>query len=91
MFRVHRWIGLFAACSALAFVAEVGLAQTRTEEARPRPQAAAAYREDPSERAPVAMPELPGGAEELLGLSVLAAILYGLRASELGRHSRPSS
>lgn len=88
MFRMHRWIGIFAVLCACAFIAEVGLAQARTESAGVDPSPV--YREGPLGAAPPSLPELPRGAEELLGLSVLAAILYGLRVADLGRDSRSS-
>ena len=47
------------------------------------------YHDGPVNSVPVRAPARAAGAEELLGLSALAAILYGLRVSDLGRASRP--
>ena len=52
------------------------------------PVVAESYQPGPlASRAPAVSPTLPDGVEELLGLSVLAAFLYGFRASGLARSS----
>ncbi len=86
--RRLRWIGFLALLGGLALVAQVAFARD-FEVHGSRPAASAVpYHEGPVDSAPVRAPRRPAGADELIGLSVLAAILYGLRASDLGRASR---
>ena len=87
--RVGGWIAGFALLCALAFFVQVGLAQARADTGS-AVVAAEAYLPGPVDARPSPPLELPRGAEELLGLSVLAGIGYGLRASALGRRSRSS-
>ena len=85
MHRVRRWVPIVA---MLAFVGclfefEAGLAHGSEA-----PRFAAAYREGPlDQRSSLPSLELPSNADELLGLGVLAAILYGFRVSGLARKS----
>ncbi len=81
------WIALLALLGGLALAAQVAFA--RDFEARgARPTASAVpYRDGLVDSVPVRAPARPAGADELLGLSVLAGILYGLRVSGLGRAS----
>ncbi|MAG32095.1 MAG: hypothetical protein CL908_14525 [Deltaproteobacteria bacterium] len=83
-------------CSLVAIVCLVGLA-ARGELAQDSPGSAThpagasaslePYRPGPLDVPPsIAIPDLPSGAEELLALGFLAALLYGLRASGLARH-----
>ena len=88
--RAQRWIGFVAFSCGLAFLAEVGLAEAGTESFLRASPPLAAYREGARAGAPAVPPELPEGAEELLGLSVLAVVLYGMRAADLGGGSRSS-
>ena len=90
MLRSRRLLGVVALLCLLGSGAQVGIADParasgdgdRVEFSTARP-----YQQGPLEpRDRGLMPDLPRGAEELLGLSVLAAILYGLRASGLARN-----
>ena len=91
MIRSRRLFGLVAMLCLLGFAFEVGvagLARAGEDTGRLVPSASRPYHQGPLEtRETFAAPEMPRGAEELLGLSVLAAILYGLRASGLARES----
>jgi hypothetical protein len=81
-------------CVFLVGIAGLARASAGTGKAGEAGQAAAIarpYQQGPLEtRDFVVTPDLPHGAEELLGLSVLAAFLYGLRASGLARESERS-
>jgi len=77
MLRSRRILALAAVAATLWLALEVRLARAEDAEASLRPSIPAAE--------PAATLDLPRGSEELLGLGLLAAILYGLRASELGR------
>jgi hypothetical protein len=92
MIRSRRLFCLVALLCLVGFALQVGIAglARASEEAGSEP-VAKPYRHGPLEpRAALAIPEMPRGAEELLGLSVLAAILYGFRASGLsGESGRP--
>jgi hypothetical protein len=80
-------------CVFLVGIAGLARASAGTGKAGDEGQAAIArpYQQGPLEtRDFVVTPDLPHGAEELLGLSVLAAFLYGLRASGLARESERS-
>jgi hypothetical protein len=94
MIRSRRLFGLVAMLCLLGFSVQVGLAGLASageETGRPTSTLAQSYQQGPLEtRESVAFPDLPPGAEELLGLSVLAAVLYGLRASGLARESERS-
>ena len=94
MVRSRRLLALLALLCLLGFAAEVGvagLARASDEADRAALAVAQPYQQGPLEsRDPVSIPDLPRGAEELLGLSVLAAILYGLRASGLAHESERS-
>jgi hypothetical protein len=94
MIRSRRLFGLVAMLCLLGFSVQVGLAGLASagqEAGRPTSTLAQSYQQGPLERREsVAFPDLPPGAEELLGLSVLAAVLYGLRASGLARESERS-
>lgn len=83
--------GLFAMVCLLGFAVQVGiagLARAGEEAGRPAPTVSRPYQRGPLEMHDTfAAPDMPRGAEELLGLSVLAAILYGFRASGLARES----
>ncbi len=91
MIRSRRLFGLVAMLCLLGFSIQVGLAGLASageETGRSTSTLAQSYQQGPLEmRESVAFPDLPPGAEELLGLSVLAAVLYGLRASGLARES----
>jgi hypothetical protein len=85
---VGGWIGLLALLGGLALVALETFAGD-LEVPRSRPAALAVpYHDGPVDSVPVRAPQRPAGVDELLGLSVLAAILCGLRVSGLGRASR---
>jgi hypothetical protein len=94
MIRSRRLFGLVAMLCLLGFIVQVGLARLASageDAGRPSSGAAQSYQQGPLEtRDSVTFPDLPPGAEELLGLSVLAAVLYGLRASGLARESERS-
>jgi hypothetical protein len=94
MVRSRRLFGLIAVLCLFGFAVQVGLAGlARAGEGAGRPRSAVShpYHQGPLDtRDSVAIPDLPPGAEELLGLSVLAAVLYGLRASGLARESERS-
>jgi hypothetical protein len=94
MIRSRRLFGLVAMLCLLGFSVQVGLAGLASageEVGRPASALAQSYQQGPLEtRDSVTFPDLPPGAEELLGLSVLAAVLYGLRASGLARESERS-
>lgn len=81
----RRLLGLVVALCLIGFAAEVGLAQASRDPARAA-GSLEPYREGPL-AAPASnpIPDLPSGAEELLGLSFLVALLYGFRASGLSR------
>jgi hypothetical protein len=85
----RRLFGLFAMLCLLGSAFQVGiagLARANEELGRSAPAVVQPYQQGPLDaRDPFTIPEMPDGAEELLGLSVLAAILYGLRASGLAR------
>lgn len=91
MLRRRRLFGLAALLCFVAFAAQVaaiGLAQAsdrpHASEPRSNPPSAERYQQGPLEsRRAQTILELPSGAEEMLGLSVLAAVLYGLMASGL--------
>lgn len=90
MVRSRRLFGLAAMLCLFGFAFQIGYADLAraSEEAGPLGTLAQPYQQGPLEsRSPYAAPEMPPGAEELLGLSVIAAILYGLRASGLSRES----
>ena len=92
MVRTSRLSGVVAMLCLSGFAVQVGttgLARGASEQAaRAVPAVAQPYHRGPLEaRDSMAIPELPRGAKELLGLSVLAAILYGFRASGLARDS----
>lgn len=91
MIRSRRLFGLVAMLCLLGFTVQIvlaGLASAGEKAGRPTSAVAQSYQQGPLEsRDFVAFPVLPPGAEELLGLSVLAAVLYGLRASGLARES----
>jgi hypothetical protein len=93
MIRSRRLFGLVALLCLLGFALQIGIAglARASEEAGRSGPVAKPYRQGPLETpTALAVPEMPRGAEELLGLSVLAAILYGLRASGLsGESGRP--
>ena len=93
MIRSRRLFGLVALLCLLGFALQVGIAglARASEEPGQSGPVAKPYRQGPLETgAALAIPEMPRGAEELLGLSVLAAILYGFRASGLsGESGRP--
>lgn len=93
MIRSRRLFGLASMLCLLGFALQVGIAGlARASEGAGRSGSVAQpYHQGPHEaRGRFAIPEMPQGAEELLGLSVLAAILYGLRASGLsGESGRP--
>ena len=86
--RRCRGRGPMAAVFLVGFVVWLGIADlagARGEADRTASVIAQPYHPGPLEtRDLVATPRLPRGAEELLGLSVLAGFLYGLRASGLG-------
>ena len=90
----RRLFGLVAMLCLFGFAFQVGiagLARASVEVGRPVPAIEKPYQHGPIEsRDLFAIPEMPDGAEELLGLSVLAAILYGLRASGLAREPERS-
>jgi hypothetical protein len=96
MRRIRRSFGLLALVCLLGFVLEIGgveLARAgeviRGSSSTAPPAAAQAYQAGPREgRESDGMRALPPGAAELLGLSVLAAILYGFRVSGLARTAR---
>ena len=94
MIRSRRLFGLVAMLCLFGFTVQIGLAglASAVEKAgRPMSTVAQSYRQGPLEtRDSVTFPDLPPGAQELLGLSVLAAVLYGLRASGLARESERS-
>jgi len=77
MLRSRRILALAAVAVTLWLAAEVRLARAEDAEASQRQPI-------PAAGAPATL-DLPRGTEELLGLGLLAAILYGLRVSELGR------
>ena len=88
----RRCLGLFALTCALTVLGQLvlalsGAAGHEGRGAQP-PSVAVAYQAGRFDRTARAAPDLPQGAEELLGLGVLAAIVYGLRAVELGRAPR---
>jgi hypothetical protein len=86
----RRLFGLASMLCLFGFAFQVGIAglARASEEAGRSGSVAQPYHSGPHEaRGRYAVPEMPPGAEELLGLSVLAAILYGLRASGLTRES----
>ncbi len=86
--RRVRWIGLLALVGALALAAQLAFASD-FEARGSRPTASAVpYHDGPVDSVPVRAPERPAHADELLALSVLIAILYGLRVSDLGRAGR---
>jgi hypothetical protein len=84
----RRALGLIVVLCLFGFVTLIGvsgLARSIEETGEAGASIAQPYQQGPLEtRDSVASPHFPGGAEELLGLSVLAAFLYGLRASGLG-------
>jgi len=88
----RRPFGLVALVCLVGFVLEVGgvdLARAGDGRRQSTPAIASTYREGPLDARRVDGPfELPPGAQELLGLSVVAAILYGFRASGLARTTR---
>jgi len=90
----RRLFGLFAMLCLLGSAFQVGLAglaRAGEEVGQPASAVAQPYQHGPLDtRDPFEIPEMPDGAEELLGLSVLAAILYGLRASGLAREPERS-
>jgi hypothetical protein len=77
MLRSRRILALAAVAATLWLAVEVRLARAEDAEARLRQRL-------PADQ-PAATLDLPRGTEELLGLGLLAAIVYGLRVSELGR------
>ena len=86
----RRLFGLASMLCLFGFAFQVGIAglARASEEAGRSGSVVQPYHSGPHEvRGRGAVPEMPPGAEELLGLSVLAAILYGLRASGLTRES----
>ena len=87
----HTWVPLVAALALIGFVLGIGVANASasTQELRVIAQP---YRAGPLERREVGSTyEWPRGSEELLALGVLAAIVYGFRASGLaGRHGSKS-
>ena len=86
--RVGR-IGCLALLAGLALTVQA-VSAGDFESGGSRPSASAVpYHDGPADRAPLRAPDRAAGVDELLGLSVLAAILYGLRVSDLGRGSRP--
>jgi len=92
MQRLRRPFGLVALVCLVGFGLEVGgvdLARAGDGARHSVPPSAPAYQEGPLDARRVEAPlELPSGAQELLGLSVVAAILYGFRASGLARTAR---
>ena len=92
--RALGLIGVLCLLGSVGLVGIAGLARA-TSETGGAGQAAAPiarpYQQGPLETRDFDVtPDLPHGAEELLGLSVLAAFLYGLRASGLARESERS-
>ena len=98
--RALGLIGVLCLLGCLGLVGIAGLARASAETGKAGKagnlgKAAAPiarpYQQGPLETRDFEMtPDLPHGAEELLGLSVLAAFLYGLRASGLSRESERS-
>jgi hypothetical protein len=96
MLRRRRLFGLVALLCLVGFAVEVaatGLAQAsdrpQVSEARSNPPSAEPYQRGPRDSGQAqTVPQLPSGAEELLGLSVLAAVLYGLMASGLANEPK---
>jgi hypothetical protein len=96
----RRALGLIGLIGVLCLVGCVGLvgvvgiaglARASAEAGQAAAPIARPYQQGPLEaRDFVVTRDLPHGAEELLGLSVLAAFLYGLRASGLARESERS-
>ncbi|MBJ21137.1 MAG: hypothetical protein GY910_19090 [bacterium] len=88
MFRTDRWLPFVAALFLLALAVESGIARASAEGLWGI-EVAQPYRAGPRDRrAAVSSFEWPRGADELLALGVLAAILCGFRVSGLARHSR---
>ena len=83
------WIALLALLAGWFLAAEVVFARDFEAPGSSPTASPVPYHEGPVNSVPVRAPARAAGAEELLGLSALAAILYGLRVSDLGRASRP--
>jgi hypothetical protein len=84
-------IGVLCLVGCVGLVGIAGLARASAEAGQAAAPIARPYQQGPLEaRDFVVTRDLPHGAEELLGLSVLAAFLYGLRASGLARESERS-
>ena len=95
--RALGLIGVLCLLGCLGLVGIAGLARASAETGMVGKVGKAAapiarpYQQGPLETRDFEVtPDLPHGAEELLGLSVLAAFLYGLRASGLARESERS-
>jgi hypothetical protein len=86
---VHRWLSLVAALTLIGFVLEMGIANASVSSRESR-LIAQPYRAGPLEhREADSAIKWPRGSQELLALGVLAAIVYGFRASGLaGRPER---
>jgi len=85
--RTLGFLSLLCLCAFLGSVGRAALADgSEAGSTRGAPVVVETYRGGPlASRDSGTIPELPDGARELLGLSVLATVLYGLRASGLGR------
>ncbi len=90
--RARGLMGLVCWLGLLAFVAFAGLARGADEVGSGSAIVAQPYRGGPLavQEAQPTLPDLPTGARELFGLSVLGLVLYGLRASGLSRQSERS-
>ena len=86
--RRVRWLRRCALIGGLVLVVKLVISSDFETWGSGATASAVPYHEGPVDSRPVRVPELPAGAEELLGLAALAAFLYGLRVSELGRTSR---
>ena len=92
--RALGLIGVLCLLGSVGLVGIAGLARASSETGKAGQAAAPIAR--PYQQGPLetrdfdVTPDLPHGAEELVGLSVLAAFLYGLRASGLARESERS-
>ena len=89
--RLHRrakTIGLLALALGLALAAQVAWGRDLEQSGSQPTASAVPYHDGPVDSVPVRAPERPAHADELLALSVLIAILYGLRVSDLGRAGR---
>jgi len=90
MGRVNRWLPIAAILALFGFaIGVVGMASAESggvlDSSGDRAQP---YQEGPLERRAEATLEWPAGAEELLALGMLTAILCGFRASGLARQRR---